>query len=281
MSLLLICSLNFRLNLLSPNREKVCNISLSSDYQTFRSNVCLKKMIVDDDSSKEWSLYDCGPRNVVSPLICLPPVSGTADVFFRQLIDLSSKGYRVIGVEYPVYWTLREFINGFSKLLDHLNLERVHLFGASLGGFLAQKYAESTYQSPRIHSLVLCNTFCDTSVFNHTDSAQMYWQSVVPLFWLVWFVFRFWMTPNPLLKKLVMGSTSMQSFSKDQSIIDSIEFMSEKLDSLSQPELASRLTLNCMNCYVEPQRLHKLNITLMDVSITQIIENWVLSYHQK
>jgi maspardin len=74
------------------------------------------------------------------------------------------------------------------------------------------------------------------------------------------------MTPSPLLKKLVMGSKAMQSFSKDQSIIDAVEFMSEKLDTLSQSELASRLTLNCVNCYVEPQRLHNLSITIMDVS---------------
>ena len=78
---------------------------------------------------------------------------------------------------------------------------------------------------------------------------------------------RFWMTPSPLLKKLVMGSSSMHCSSRDQSITDAIEFMSEKLDALSQQELASRLTLNCLNCYVEPQRLHKLDITLMDVSI--------------
>jgi maspardin len=75
------------------------------------------------------------------------------------------------------------------------------------------------------------------------------------------------MTPSALLKKLVMGSKAMQSFSNDQSIIDAVEFMSEKLDTLSQSELASRLTLNCINCYVEPQKLHNLSITIMDVSL--------------
>ncbi len=75
------------------------------------------------------------------------------------------------------------------------------------------------------------------------------------------------MTPSALLKKLVMGSKAMQSFSNDQSIIDAVEFMSEKLDTLSQSELASRLTLNCVNCYVEPQKLHNLSITIMDVSL--------------
>ncbi len=79
----------------------------------------------------------------------------------------------MIAAEYPTYWTLREFLSGFSKLLDHLNLDRVHILGASLGGFLAQKFAESTAHSPRVQSLFLCNSFADTSIFNHTDSAVM------------------------------------------------------------------------------------------------------------
>lgn len=32
------------------------------------------------------------------PLVCLPPVSGTADVFFKQMLALSAKGIRVISV---------------------------------------------------------------------------------------------------------------------------------------------------------------------------------------
>ena len=35
---------------------------------------------------------------------------------------------------------------------------------------------------------------------------------------------------------------------------------------MSQQALASRLTLNCMNCYVEPQKLREVDVTLMDVS---------------
>ena len=39
-----------------------------------------------------------------------------------------------------------------------------------------------------------------------------------------------------------------------------------QLDGLNQSELASRLTLNCMNCYVEPQKLQGVDVTIMDVS---------------
>lgn len=38
------------------------------------------------------------------------------------------------------------------------------------------------------------------------------------------------------------------------------------MDSLSQQDLASRLTLNCVNSYVEPQKLSGVeNVTIIDV----------------
>jgi maspardin len=49
---------------------------------------------------------------------------------------------------------------------------QVHIFGASLGGFLAQKFAEYTYKAPRVHSLMLCNAFVDTAVFQQSTSAN-------------------------------------------------------------------------------------------------------------
>lgn len=231
------------MQLLNP---KCSAISSSNEYISFRSRVPQKKVIVDDDSSKVWTLYDAGPRNITSPLICLPPVSGTADVFFQQIMALSAKGYRVIAVQYPVYWTIKDWITGFSRLLDYLELEKVHLFGASLGGFLAQKFAEYTHQTCTVHSIILCNSFTDTSIFNFTDTAVL-----------------FWMFPSVVLKKMIMGNFSKGYL--EAYIADSIDFMVEKLDSLSQSELASRLTLTCMNCYVQPQKLHDLSITIIDV----------------
>jgi hypothetical protein len=52
-----------------------------------------------------WKLYDSGPKSVKVPLVCLPPVSGTADVFFKQILALSAKGIRVIAVR-KCYTTL-------------------------------------------------------------------------------------------------------------------------------------------------------------------------------
>jgi maspardin len=96
--------------------------------------------------SKYWQLYDCGPREQTCPLVCLPPVSGAADVYYLQCLALAAKGYRVIAVsnvnyfdylrnqgstpflirqvESPSYWTVSEWCEGFKHLLTHLDLVR-------------------------------------------------------------------------------------------------------------------------------------------------------------
>jgi len=220
--------------------------SKSQEYISFRSSIPLRKIVVDS-SSRGWKIYDSGPKTVKTPLVCLPPASGTADIFFKQILALSAKGYRVISAEHPVYWTVREWCEGFKKPMDHLELEKVHLFGASLGGFLAQKFAEYTANCPRVASLVLCNAFVDTSVFTYNDSAAV-----------------FWMLPSLLLKKMVMGNFTAEH--ADPRIIESVDFMVERLDSLSQQDLASRLTLNCVTSYVEPHKLTYIeHVTIIDV----------------
>lgn len=92
-------------------------ITASEDYKRFRSSIPQRKVelralttcsltiniiivlqIVVDKTNQPWVVYDAGPRHVHSPLVCLPPVCGTADVFFKQLLALSQAGYRVISV---------------------------------------------------------------------------------------------------------------------------------------------------------------------------------------
>uniref|UniRef100_A0A3B3UXR6 Maspardin n=1 Tax=Poecilia latipinna TaxID=48699 RepID=A0A3B3UXR6_9TELE len=222
----------------------------------YRTSVCVCvrvyvfQIIVDDDDSKVWSLYDAGPKSIRCPIIFLPPVSGTAEVFFQQVQALTGWGYRVISLQYPVYWDLLEFCDGFRKLLDHLQLDKVHLFGASLGGFLAQKFAEYTHKSPRVHSLILCNSFSDTSIFHQTWTAN-----------------SFWLMPAFLLKKIVLGNFAKGPV--DPKMADAIDFMVDRLESLSQSELASRLTLNCQNSYVEPHKIKDVAVTIIDIHLRQ------------
>ncbi|XP_065352404.1 maspardin-like [Cloeon dipterum] len=226
------------------------------EYVSFRSSIPLRRIYVDSDSSKEWKIYDSGPKSVKTPLFCLPPASGTADVFFRQVLALHAKGFRVLAAEPPAYWTVKEFCEGLKKLMDHLGLLKIHIFGASLGGFLAQKFAEYTANCSRVASLILCNSFTDTSIFNFTDTASY-----------------FWMLPSLVLKRMVMGNFSTQIV--DSKIADSIDFMVDRLESMSQQDLASRLTLNCLECSVNAQKVSGLKITLIDVFDEYALSNQV------
>ena len=41
--------------------------------------------------------------------------------------------------EHPIYWSVNEWCAGFIKLIDYLELDKVHLFGASLGKYTWDK----------------------------------------------------------------------------------------------------------------------------------------------
>lgn len=223
------------------------DLAQSLEYVSFRSSIPLRTIFVDNNSDKGWRIYDTGPKTIRTPLICLPPVCGTAEVFFKQMLGLSAKGIRVISAEHPIYWSVSDWCAGFVKLIDYLELDKVHLFGASLGGFLAQKFAEHTSHCPRVASLVLCNTFCDTSVFSYNETSSL-----------------FWMLPSLVLKKMIM--VNFTNAHHDKRIIDSVDFMVERLDSLSQQDLASRLTINCTNSFVDPLKVNYLKaVTIIDV----------------
>jgi len=236
----------------------------SAEYKSFRASVPLKKIGVGTEG-KIWQVYDTGPRDATgSPLVCLPPIAGTADVFYKQCLGLSVRGHRVLAVEAPPYWTHHHWCQGFKELLDHLNLEKVHILGSALGGFLGQKFAEFTRKCPRVASLVLCNSFTDTSIFRHTEDAS-----------------TFWVMPALVLRTLVMKGVDVKN--KDPLILDASDFVMERLESLSQEELASRLTLTCAPAHVEPQNVNDLMVTIIDVfddcSLVQEVREETYKYY--
>lgn len=48
-------------------------------------------------------------------------------------MGLACRGVRVISAESPPYWNMKEWCDGFKRLIDYLELDKVHIFGASLG----------------------------------------------------------------------------------------------------------------------------------------------------
>ncbi|XP_073287879.1 uncharacterized protein [Primulina huaijiensis] len=216
--------------------------SAPGDYIYFKSQVPLHKIPI---GSKQWRYYDFGPK-VVPPLICLPGTAGTADVYYKQIMSLSMKGYRVISVDIPQVWNHHEWIIAFEKFLDVINVHHIHLYGTSLGGFLAQLFAQ--HRPRRVRSLVLSNTFLETSSF----SAAMPWAPLVG-----------W-TPSFLLKRYVL--TGIHDGPHEPFIADSVDFIVAQVETLSRDDLASRLSLTVDAASVGPLLLSDSLITIMDTN---------------
>uniref|UniRef100_A0A5B6ZTG9 Maspardin n=1 Tax=Davidia involucrata TaxID=16924 RepID=A0A5B6ZTG9_DAVIN len=216
--------------------------SAPGDYIYFKSQVPLHKIPI---GSKQWRYYDFGPK-VVPPLICIPGTGGTADVYYKQIMSLSMKGYRVISVDIPHVWNHHEWIQAFEKFLDAIDVHHIHLYGTSLGGFLAQLFAQ--HRPRRVRSLILSNSFLETRSF----SAAMPWAPIVG-----------W-TPSFLLKRYVL--TGIRDGPHEPFIADSVDFVVSQVETLSREDLASRLTLTVDDASVEPLLLSDSFITLMDTN---------------
>uniref|UniRef100_A0A7N1A8M6 Maspardin n=1 Tax=Kalanchoe fedtschenkoi TaxID=63787 RepID=A0A7N1A8M6_KALFE len=216
--------------------------SAPGDYVHFKSQVPLHKIPI---GTRQWRYYDFGPKNM-PPLICLTGTAGTADVYYKQIMSLSMKGYRIISVDIPRVWNHREWIIAFEKFLDAIDVHHIHLYGTSLGGFLAQLFAQ--YRPRRVKSLVLSNTFLETRSF----AASMPWAPVAS-----------W-TPSFWLKRYVL--TGIRDGPHEPFIADSVDFVVSQVETLSREDLASRLTLMADDASVGPLLLNDSFITIMDTN---------------
>jgi len=217
-------------------------LSKSEMYKNFRSWVGLQKLICDD---KEWQFYDYGPKNV-PPLLFIPGAQGTADVFYKQFVSLSSHGYRLVSIQYPPLWTHGEWVKAFDRFLDLLHVDKVHIFGASLGGYLALCFTQ--YRPQRVLSLILCTSFIDTHHF-HRHSA---WVSMLP-----------WM-PTFVLQRMLLADLPRDAVAIDEAL--AIDFLVEQLERLSHNELAARLALTTQDNYIRTEliRLAPEQVLVLD-----------------
>jgi len=141
-----------------------------------------------------------------------------------QALFLAARNYNVILVQWETIWTCDEWVDSFGRLLDELQIDGCHLIGASLGGFLAQVFAAE--KPHRVLSVVLINSFCDTSHFT----------VMKPLM-------GFNMCPDFYLKKLVLENFNTQAIDPDK--VDAIDFVVEHFEQLCRTALAGRLHLMC------------------------------------
>jgi 2-hydroxy-6-oxonona-2,4-dienedioate hydrolase len=95
-----------------------------------------------------WStrVLECGAGE---PLILMHGTGGHLEAYARNVRALSSR-YRVIAYDYPGHgWTtatrtdleIDDYIDHLTVLMDTLGVQRAHLSGESLGGWVAAKFA--------------------------------------------------------------------------------------------------------------------------------------------
>jgi len=214
-------------------------------YKYFRGLVAQQRLNIDSFNDKVFKFYDYGPKEV-APLIFIPGASGTAEVFYKQFLSLCPKGYRLISIQFPPYMTHDQWCKAFDRFLDKIGVDKVHLFGTSLGGYLAQCFIQ--YRPQRVLSLILCNAFADTQYYK--DNAPC--AGMFPLM------------PEFVLKRMILNNFPEGKLESD--VADSVDFMVQQLESLNQSELASRLTLNCLESSLKPAELpfDKTKITMID-----------------
>ncbi|KAJ3431635.1 acid cluster protein [Anaeramoeba flamelloides] len=202
--------------------------NLEKTYKSFQEEVAINTIsLIEDNEEKVYQYYDSrglSNNSTNEAIIMLHGVPGKCQVFYQQIVALTSRGYRVISVEYPPFWTLFSFCQGFHEFLNLLEIEKIHLFGLGFGGYLAMKYVNST-NDKRIKSLILCNSFTSTKGFSKFNKCggMISW---APVFWL----------KRKLLKTFPQKNVLLP-------IAEAIDFMVEIVEKLDYEELASRITM--------------------------------------
>lgn len=111
------------------------------------------------DARLEYHLSGCG-----APLILVPGLGSTRSTYASAIDNLSdhftviSINNRGIGesVAKRPPTRLHDYAADIVELLDHLQIERAHVLGLSLGGMIAQRFAMD--HAPRLDRLVLMST---------------------------------------------------------------------------------------------------------------------------
>ncbi|KAK2946360.1 putative Alpha/beta-Hydrolases superfamily protein [Blattamonas nauphoetae] len=192
----------------------------------FRSSNPEKKVTVGTDKQFVWGLcetYDKKGETVV----CLPPLASTGHHFCKLYNALSDKGIRLISLQSPEVDSQEEWIQAFTLLLAHLEIDTLHLLGCGFGGYLALKFA--TLHSDRIKSLFIVNGFSSTGFVSMNPTAYHF-------------------APASVLRTLI--AQMIEKEQRSEKNMASVRFVKKDMEQLTQENLLSQIT-----CYSETQVL--------------------------
>ncbi|DBA04799.1 TPA: hypothetical protein N0F65_004436 [Lagenidium giganteum] len=212
-------------------RQAMIDSPFAASERAFLQQVPRQRITTYDGNT--WEYYDSGKHSKknhgLPPLVCLPDTTGTARCFHLQMTELAAKGYRVIAVQHPVAWSHEEWIHSFDRFLNAMNIQEIHVYGVGLGAYLAQRY--SAMYPNRIVSMIMTQAFADTSSFAE-NAPYPKMLSMLPEFYLKKYI----------LERFPKGPQ------RSTDLVEAIDYMVDQLETMSQKELASRMTLNCLSC---------------------------------
>lgn len=147
-----------------------------SALQAFRLENQLKRMHFN---GSKWAYFVAGEGD--RTIVFLHGMGGGFDIWFQQINHFKAS-YRIISMTYPPVSSLTELSEGVMAILDREKIDRAHIVGSSLGGYLVQYLVKN--HADRIEKAVFANTFPPNRI--HAEKAGKM-KSILPLLpeWMV------------------------------------------------------------------------------------------------
>jgi maspardin len=126
-----------------------------------------------------WQYVTLGKGD--STVIFLPGAIGNYYIWWQQLLALS-EDLRLISFSYPSLGSMECVQSGLNAVLRKEGIDRFHIIGSSMGGYIAQ-YLAST-QPERLLSATFANSFVPTLPFLRTAPFLRVAIRIFPLAWI-------------------------------------------------------------------------------------------------
>ena len=130
---------------------------------TFRIRHDLRQIHVDKQT---WQYLSAGDAE--KTILFLHGMGGGYDIWWQQIESLRNR-YRLIAPTYPPVHSLAELARGIGFILEREGVDRFHVVGSSLGGYLAQYLIGR--RPDRIKKAVFANTFPPNNVIAEKSGA--------------------------------------------------------------------------------------------------------------
>ena len=112
------------------------SVNMRSAFKRFQGAVSRESL--NTRSGHIVSYYDYGPKSDEQiPLVCLHGIESNMAIFFKQIVSLAARGYRVISFSLPVVYDHQVCTNILQQCFDQLKFYKtVHIYGCGLGVLL-------------------------------------------------------------------------------------------------------------------------------------------------